>query len=47
MTKTTLIKENISFGAAYSFRGLVYYYHAGKHGSRHDVEELRVIHLDP
>jgi hypothetical protein len=32
MTKATLIKENISLGLAYSFRGSVCYHHVGKHG---------------
>ena len=29
-TQATFIKDNISMGLAYSFRGLVYYYLAGK-----------------
>jgi hypothetical protein len=33
MTSATLIKENISLGLAYSFRGLVSYHHSRKHGS--------------
>ena len=33
MTTATLIKENISLGLAYSFRGLVRYCHGGKHHS--------------
>jgi hypothetical protein len=33
MTKATLMKENISLGLAYSFRGLVHYHHSGKHGN--------------
>ena len=48
MTKATLIKENISLGLAYSFRGSVHYHHGGKHG-RGQIgmvqEELRVLHL--
>jgi hypothetical protein len=32
MTKTPLIKESISLGLAYSFRGLVRYHHGRKHG---------------
>ena len=33
MIKATLIKENISLGLAYSFRGLVHYHHGEKHDS--------------
>ena len=32
MTKATLLKENISLGLAYSFRGSVHYHHGGMHG---------------
>jgi hypothetical protein len=32
MTKATLIKENISLGLAYRFRGLVHYHHGGECG---------------
>ena len=50
MTTATLIKENISLGLAYSFRGLVHYHHGRKHGSvQADMvleKELRVLHLD-
>jgi hypothetical protein len=50
MTKATLIKENISLGLAYSFRGLVHY-HDRKHGSVQAgmvlEKELRVPHLNP
>ena len=50
MTKATLIKENISLGLAYSFRGSVHYHHGGKHDSMQaDMvleKELRVLHLD-
>jgi len=47
MTVATLIKENISLGPAYSFRGLVHYHHGGKHGQADLVleKELRVLHL--
>ena len=51
MIKATLIKENISLGLAYSFRGSVHYHHGRKHGSMQaDMvleKELRVLHLDP
>ena len=33
LTKATLIKDNIYLGLAYSFRGLVHYYHGRKHGN--------------
>ena len=50
MTKATLIKENISLGLAYSFRGLmVHYHHSGKHGSMQAdmvLKAPRAIHLD-
>lgn len=45
-----LIKESIYLGLAYSFRGLVRYYHGGKHGSIqiHMVlgKKLKVLHPD-
>jgi len=48
MTMTTLIKENISLGLAYSFRGSVHYHHGRKHGSvQADMvleKELRVLY---
>ena len=51
MTKATLLKENISLGLAYSFRGSVHYLHGGKHSSMLTdtmlEKELRVLHLDP
>ena len=51
MTAATLIKEKISLGLAYSFRGLVHYHCGGKHGGKQEdivlQKELRVIHLDP
>ena len=51
MAKATLIKENISLGLAYSFRGLVHYHHGGKRGRiQADMvleNKLRVLHLDP
>ena len=47
---TTLIKENISLWLAYSFKGLVYYCHGGKHTDMQaDMvleKKLRVLHLD-
>ena len=49
MTMVTLIRENISLGLAYSFRGSVHYHHGGKHGSlKADLvlEDLRVPQLD-
>ena len=49
MTMVTLIRENISLGLAYRFRGLVHYHHGGKHGSVQVdllLEEPRVLHLD-
>jgi hypothetical protein len=49
MTKATLIKENISLGLAYSFRGSVHYHHGGKHDSMQAdtvLEKLRALHLD-
>ena len=33
MTTATIIKENISLGLAYSFRGLVCYHQGEMHGS--------------
>ena len=51
MTMATLIKENISLGLAYSFRGLVCCHHGGKDGSMQAgmvlEKELRVLHLGP
>jgi hypothetical protein len=49
MTKATLIKENISLGLAYHFRGSVHYHHGRKHGIMQAdmvLEEPRVLHLD-
>ena len=50
MTMATLIKENISLGLAYNFRGLVCCHHGGKDGSMQAgmvlEKELRVLHLD-
>jgi hypothetical protein len=50
MTKAALIKDNISLGLAYRFRGSVPYHHGGKDGSiQTDMvleKELRVLHLD-
>jgi hypothetical protein len=48
MTRATLIKENISLGMAYRFRGLVHYHHGTKHGSIHtdmELDELRALRL--
>jgi hypothetical protein len=48
MTKTTLIKNNISSGLAYRFRGSVHYHQGRKHGSMQAgmvQAELRVLHL--
>jgi hypothetical protein len=51
MTTATLIKENISLGLVYSFRGSVHYHHGRKHGGvQADIlleKELRVLHFDP
>jgi hypothetical protein len=51
MTKDTLINKNIQLGLAYSFRGLVHYYHGRNHGSMQvDMmveKKLRVLYLDP
>ena len=51
MTKAALIKENISLGLAYRFRGLVHYHHSETHGSiQADMvleKELRALHIDP
>jgi hypothetical protein len=48
---TTAIKETISLGLAYSFRGLAHCRLGRKHGSMQaDMvleKELRVLHLDP
>ena len=41
----TLIKENISLGLVYSFRGLIYYHH-GKKADLVLEKEVRVLHLD-
>jgi hypothetical protein len=46
MTMETLIKENISLGLAYSFRGLLHYHHGGEHGrvqAGTELEEPRVL----
>lgn len=34
MAKAILIKGSIYWELAYSFRGLFYYHHGGKHGNR-------------
>jgi hypothetical protein len=41
MTTAILIKESISLGLAYSFRGVVHYHHDGKHGSMHGMGRVR------
>jgi hypothetical protein len=49
MTKA-IIKENISFELAYSFRGSVHCHHGRKHGIIEEdlvlEKEIRVLHLD-
>jgi hypothetical protein len=51
MTTAILIKDNISLGLAYRFRGLVRYYHGGKHAGVQAgmmlAKELRVLHVNP
>jgi hypothetical protein len=51
IAKATLIKANIYFGLAYSFRSLVHYHYSQKHSSMQaDMvleKELRVLHLNP
>jgi hypothetical protein len=51
MTMEALIKENISLGLAYSFRGLVHYCHSKKYGGMQAnmvlEKESRAVHLDP
>jgi hypothetical protein len=51
MTKATPIKNNISLGLAYRFRGSVHYHQSRKHGSIQAgmvlEKELRVLHLYP
>ena len=49
MTKAIVIKEIISLGLAYGFRGSVHCHHGGKHGSMQAdmvLEEPRALHLD-
>jgi hypothetical protein len=50
MIKTTLIKENIYLGLAYSFTGTVHYHHGWKYGTMQAEmvleEELKVLYLD-
>ena len=50
MTTAALIKENIEVRLAYTFRGLVHYYHGRNRGSMQvDMvlgKELRLLHLD-
>jgi hypothetical protein len=49
VTTATLLKENISLGLAYCFRGLVHY-HGGKHSGMQAYtvleRELRVLYWD-
>jgi hypothetical protein len=48
MAKAILIKDNISLGMVYSFRGSVHFHHGGKHVSIPAdmvLEEPRVLHL--
>jgi hypothetical protein len=51
MIKSTLIKENVSLGLAYSVRGLVHYNHGRKLGGMQAdtvLEKwLRALHSDP
>jgi hypothetical protein len=50
MTKTTLIKNNISLRLAYRFRGSVCCHQGRKHGSIQAgmvLEKLRVLYLHP
>jgi len=50
ISEKRLIKNNISLGLAYSFRGSVHYPPGRRHGSiQADMvqEELGVLHLDP
>jgi hypothetical protein len=48
VTKATLIKESISLGLAYSFRGSVHYHHGLEYGSKQadlvQERELRRIY---
>jgi hypothetical protein len=46
MTTTALIKENIKVELAYSFGGLLHYYHGRKHDGMQAEKELRVLLLD-
>ena len=46
MARATLIKESISLGLAYSFRGLVHYHHGSMQADMVLEKELRVLHLD-
>jgi hypothetical protein len=50
MTTATLIKKDSSLWLTYSFRGLVLYYHGGKHDSIQAgmalEKELRIQHLN-
>ena len=47
MTSASLLKENIEFGLAYSFRSLVHYLHGGMQADMVLEKELRVLCLDP
>ena len=46
MTTLTQLKDNISLGLVYSFRGLIHYCHGGEYGVMQEdmmLEELRVL----
>lgn len=47
MTTANLIKENISLGLAYNFRGVVYYLRDSMLSDTVLKKEMRVLHLDP
>ena len=47
MTTATLLKENISLGLAYSFKGSVHCHHGRKHGSIQAGTVLEELRLDP
>ena len=47
MTTANPIKENISLGLAYNFRGVVYYLRDSMLSDAVLKKEMRVLHLDP
>ena len=47
MAMVTLIKDIISLGLAFNFRGLVHYAHGSVKADMVLEKELRVLHLDP